>query len=57
MSENCKIGLHSFKDWQDQPKSATQTRKCRECGVVEERVWQHDEDRPGPYDAYRDLYR
>lgn len=51
MNEHCRIGLHSFDDWQE--KAGIETRVCRVCRHTEQRTSQ-PEPKP-PRDPYADL--
>lgn len=53
MNENCRIGLHSFGEWEDKGKTLNQSRTCRECGETQQQQWKPEER--APYDPYRDL--
>lgn len=57
MNEHCRIGLHSFAEWEDVPNTEWQTRACRECGATQKRPWEPDERTVRHADPYRDLMR
>jgi len=53
MNEFCRIGLHSYGEWEDKGESMLQERRCRECRHIDRRRWEPDLRRD--IDPYSDL--